>query len=43
MFGEMNVVSVVDLRHAPAEVSGSVEEAVARLLGSSGTTESSCP
>jgi hypothetical protein len=32
MFGEMNVVSVVDLRHAPEEVSGSVEEAVARLL-----------
>jgi hypothetical protein len=32
MFGEMNVVSVVDLRNAPEEVSGSVEEAVARLL-----------
>jgi hypothetical protein len=32
MFGEMNVVSVVDLRNAPEEVSGSVEEAFARLL-----------
>jgi hypothetical protein len=32
MFGEMNVVSVVDLRDAPVEVSGSIEEAVARLL-----------
>jgi len=32
MFGEMNVVSVVDLRHSPDEVGGSVEEAVARLL-----------
>ena len=32
MFGEMNVVSVVDLRHAPEEVGGSVEGAVARLL-----------
>ena len=32
MFGEMNVVSVVDLGHTPEEVSGSVEEAVARLL-----------
>ncbi len=32
MFGETNVVSVVDLRHAPEEESGSVEEAVNRLL-----------
>lgn len=32
MFGEMNVVSVVDLGHTPEQVSGSVEEAVARLL-----------
>lgn len=32
MFGEMNVVSVVDLGRTPEQVSGSVEEAVARLL-----------
>jgi hypothetical protein len=32
MFGEMNVVSVVDLGHTQEEASGSVEEAVARLL-----------
>jgi hypothetical protein len=32
MFGEMNVVPIVDLRHAPEEVGGSVDRAVARLL-----------
>ncbi len=32
MFGEMNVVSVVDLRHAPDEVGGTVDGAVTRLL-----------
>ena len=32
MFGEMNVVPIVDLRHAPEEVGGSVDGAVARLL-----------
>jgi len=32
MFGEMNVVPVVDLRHAPAEEGSSVEAAVTRLL-----------
>jgi len=32
MFGEMNVVPVVDLQHAPEELGGSVECAVAWLL-----------
>jgi hypothetical protein len=32
MFGEMNVVPVVDLRHSPDQVSGSVNGAIARLL-----------
>jgi hypothetical protein len=32
MFGEMNVVPIVDLRNAPEEVGGSVGGAVARLL-----------
>ncbi len=32
MFGEMNVVPIIDLRHAPEEVGGSVQGAVARLL-----------
>jgi hypothetical protein len=32
MFGEMNVVPIVDLRHAPEEVGGAVDGAVARLL-----------
>ncbi len=32
MFGEMNVVPIVDLRHTPEEVSRSANGAVARLL-----------
>jgi len=32
MFGEMNVVPIVDLRNAPEEVGGSAGGAVARLL-----------
>lgn len=32
MFGEMNVVPIVDLRHTPEDVGGSVAGAVARLL-----------
>jgi len=32
MFGEMNVVPIVDLRHTPEQVGGSVDGAVARLL-----------
>ncbi len=32
MFGEMNVVPVVDLRYASEEVGGSLDGAVARLL-----------
>jgi hypothetical protein len=32
MFGEMNVVPIIDLRHTPEEVGGSVDGAVARLL-----------
>jgi hypothetical protein len=32
MFGEMNVVPIVDLRHTPEEVGGSVDGAVAKLL-----------
>jgi len=32
MFGEMNVVPVVDLRHSPDQVSGSVDGAMTRLL-----------
>jgi hypothetical protein len=32
MFGEMNVVPIINLRHAPEAVGGSVDGAVARLL-----------
>ena len=32
MFGKMNVVPIIDLRHAPEDVGGSVDGAVARLL-----------
>jgi hypothetical protein len=32
MFGEMNVVPIIDLRHTPEEVGGSVDGAVAQLL-----------
>ena len=32
MFGEMNVVPIINLRHAPETVGGSVDGAVARLL-----------
>jgi hypothetical protein len=32
MFGEMNVVRIIEFRHLPEEVGGSVDEAVARLL-----------
>jgi hypothetical protein len=32
MFGEMNVIPIANLRHAPEEVGGCVEGAVARLL-----------
>jgi hypothetical protein len=32
MFGKMNVIPIVDLRHAAKEVGGSVDGAVARLL-----------
>lgn len=32
MFGEMNVVRVIDLRHTPEDVRDSVDGAVARLL-----------
>jgi len=32
MFGKMNVIPIVDLRHTPEEVGGSVDGAVARLL-----------
>jgi hypothetical protein len=32
MFGEMNVVPIIDLQHTPEEVGGSVDGAVARLL-----------
>lgn len=32
MFGEMNVVPIIDLRQAPEEIGGSVDRAVARLL-----------
>ena len=32
MFGEMNAIPIADLRHAPGEVGGSVDGAVARLL-----------
>jgi hypothetical protein len=32
MFGEMNVVPVINLRHAAEEVGGSVDGAIARLL-----------
>jgi hypothetical protein len=32
MFGKMNVIPIVDLRHAAEEVGGSVDGAVARLL-----------
>jgi hypothetical protein len=32
MFGKMNVVPVVDLRDAPADVGGSLEAAVSKLL-----------
>jgi hypothetical protein len=32
MFGRMNVVPIADLRHAPEDVGGSVNGAVARLL-----------
>jgi hypothetical protein len=32
MFGEMNVVPIIDLRHAPEEVGSSVNGAMARLL-----------
>lgn len=32
MFGEMNVIPIVDLWHTPEEVGGSVDGAVARLL-----------
>jgi hypothetical protein len=32
MFGKMNVVPIVDLRDAPADVGGSLEAAVAKLL-----------
>jgi hypothetical protein len=36
MFGEMNVVPIIDLRHTPEEVGGSVDGAVARLLDVAG-------
>ncbi|MFZ0520599.1 MAG: hypothetical protein WAN14_23050 [Candidatus Acidiferrales bacterium] len=32
MFGEMNVVPIIDLRHAPEDIGSSVDAAVARLL-----------
>jgi hypothetical protein len=32
MFGQMNVVPIIDLRQAPEEIGGSVDGAVARLL-----------
>ncbi len=32
MFGRMNVIPIVDLRHTPEEVGGSVDGAVTRLL-----------
>ena len=32
MFGEMNVVPIIDLRHTPEEVGGSVDGAMTRLL-----------
>lgn len=32
MFGEMNVVPIIDLRHTPEEVGGSVDGAMIRLL-----------
>jgi hypothetical protein len=32
MFGEMHVVPIVDLRHSPDQLSGSVDGAVSRLL-----------
>jgi len=32
MFGKMNVVPIIDFRHAPEGLGGSVDEAVARLL-----------
>lgn len=32
MFGEMNVIPIINLRHAPEEVGGSVDGAIARLL-----------
>jgi hypothetical protein len=32
MFGEMNVVPIIDLRHTPEEVGGSIDGAITRLL-----------
>jgi hypothetical protein len=32
MFGKMNAVQIVDLAHAPDEIGGSIERAVAKLL-----------
>jgi hypothetical protein len=32
MFGEMNVVAIIDLRQVPEEIGGSVDGAIARLL-----------